>query len=783
MPQTFLSPGVETVEIDQSFLQAGAPQPGAILIGRTVKGPAFMPVTVRDFTEFSNVFGGVDSTMPLAYAAKNYLKNSTSLTVVRVLGHDDGTSASSGYSVTNVFGITDTSGTVSSTGSILATLHANVAWANIHVSGVVDDANRFVFRIGSTFAATASFLTSSDDYIEKVLNTDPTKYSTYGHYLYQNFAYKKQATSASWHPVQTLSSSDVAFLRDYSGGQTTWVKSQPLGGLEYDILKFTSIAHGRSTNDEIKVQIDNIKPSSAPTVNPYGTFDVVVRSFYDTDARPVEFERFANLTLDPNSPNFVLRRIGDTIESFDTNTRKFIVSQGTWPNRSRHVAVQLNTDANYPAQSLPFGFRGYPKDIFSGSNIGDGGALGDAVVPSLPYTINQIDANGNYNTNIAWGVSFVSGGIDSRMRALADEVLTAYRTGSDADFSLKHLSGTYVNGVLRHSYDVTQLAYAPIFASGAMQSFTMPLYGGFDGWDLRVTDPLYLNNSDGATVLGVVALKRAIDTVANPDQVEADTIALPGQHNIQVTDYTRDLVNKRKDMFYVMDLSGSTRQEVVANLNAREIDDNYTAGYYPDLVLTDTVTARQVRVPPSVGVMGALAYTDRVAQAFFAPAGLNRGGLTQFSITDTVDRLNHDDRDALYDARINPITKFPVEGIVIFGQKTMQLRPSALDRVNVRRLLILAKRAVAGVARTLAFEPNNPATWTRFVNKVNPILEGYRRDQGINRFKVVMDSTTNTNDVIDRNEMKGKIFLEPTRAAEFITIDFIITPSGVEFGS
>jgi hypothetical protein len=235
-------------------------------------------------------------------------------------------------------------------------------------------------------------------------------------------------------------------------------------------------------------------------------------------------------------------------------------------------------------------------------------------------------------------------------------------------------------------------------------------------------------------------------------------------------------------MFYVMDLTGSTRQEVIANLNSREIDDNYTAGYYPDLILTDTTSNRQVRVPPSVGVMGALAYNDRIGQAFFAPAGLNRGGLTQFNITDTTDRLNHDDRDALYDARVNPITKFPVEGIVVFGQKTMQLRPSALDRVNVRRLLILAKRAVAGIARTLVFEPNNPATWTRFVNKVNPILEGYRRDQGINRFKVVMDSSTNTSDVIDRNEMKGKIFLEPTRAAEFITIDFIITPSGVEFG-
>jgi phage tail sheath protein FI len=316
-----------------------------------------------------------------------------------------------------------------------------------------------------------------------------------------------------------------------------------------------------------------------------------------------------------------------------------------------------------------------------------------------------------------------------------------------------------------------------------MQSFTVPFAGGFDGWDLRVQDPLYLNNSDTDSVIGVVSLKRAVDSVANPDQIAGDTIALPGQHNITVTDYTRNLVNTRRDLFYVMDVSGSTRNEAVANLNAREIDDNYTAAYYPDLVFSDTKNSRMVRVPPSVGVMGALAYNDRTAQAFFAPAGLNRGGLGKFGIVDTVDRLNHDDRDALYDARINPITRFPVEGIVIFGQKTLQLRPSSLDRVNVRRLLIMAKRTVATFGRGLLFEPNTPATWTRFVNKVNPVLDQFRRDQGINRFKVVMDSTTNTSDVIDRNEMIGKIFLEPVRAAEFITIDFILTPSGVAFGS
>lgn len=782
MPQSFKSPGVDTNEIDQSFLQQAVALPGAILIGRTLKGPAFTPTTVRSYTEFASVFGGTDPTMYLPYAAKNYLKNSTSLTVVRVLGHADGTTTTNGYNLTSIVGILDTSGSISTTGSILAVVHTNAAFPAVTVSGVLGDANRFVFKVGTTFAATASFLTSSDDYIGKSLNTDPTKFSTYGHYVYQLFPFQKQAASASWSPVSQVSSSFTGFVRDFTHGQTPWIKSQIIGGTEYDLFRFWTISAGRATNSDVKVSILNIKPSSAPSTVPFGTFDVIVRDFSDSDARPLELERFANLTLDADSPNFILKRIGDMREVFDTGTRKFVVVSGRYPNRSRLIRVELNDNANPPEQALPFGFRGFPKGLFSGSLTGATGS-GAASVPNLAYTPNQIDANGNFNANILWGVSFVSGGIADRMRALPDGVLSSFLTASDVDFTLANLTSSYINGTQRYQYLSTWGRYSPIFASGTLQSFTVPFHGGFDGFDLRVQDPLYLGNSDGDTVIGVVALKRAVDSVANPDQIDADILCLPGQHNTTVTDYARALVNSRRDMFYVMDLSGSTRPEVIANLNSREVDDNYAAGYYPDLMYADTPNSRVVRVPPSVAVLGALAYNDRVAQAFFAPAGLNRGGLGQFGIIDTIDRLDHDDRNALYEARINPITKFPVEGIVIFGQKTMQLRQSALDRVNVRRLLILAKRTVAGIARRLIFEPNNPPTWTRFVNAVNPILAGYRRDQGINRFMVVMDSSTNTSDVIDRNEMKGKIFLEPIKAAEFITIDFVISPSGVAFGS
>lgn len=784
MPQTFKSPGVETNEIDQSFLQQAVALPGAVLIGRTQKGPAFVPTSVRDFTEFTNVFGGTQEGLFVPYAAKSYLANSTSLTVVRVLGHADGTSTTNGYTGINTIGIVDTSGTIGTTGSVLAVLHTTASFAAVTVSGVIGDSNRFVVRIGTLFAATASFLTSSDDYIGKSLNTDPTKHSTYGHYVYQLFPYQKQAASASWYPVQNVSRDFTTFTRNFADGATSFVKSQPVGGVEYDLFRFCTLASGRATNDALRVVVSNVRPSSAPSSQPYGTFDVIVRSFYDTDARPVEYERFANLTLDPASPNYALRRIGDAFETFDTATRKFVKTLGRFDNKSRLVRIELNANANYPPQALPWGFRGYPRSLFSGSNVGTGGGLGTANVPGLPYTPNQIDSNGSFNPAIAWGVSFVSGGVADRMRAETDGALASFTTASDPDFTLANLTGSYVNGNLRYSYLSTWGRYAPIFSSGSLQSFSMPFYGGFDGFDLRVQDPLYLNNSDGDAAIGVVALKRAVDTVANPDTVSADVIALPGQHNVAVTDYVRSLVNSRRDMFYVMDLTGSTRQDVISQLTAREIDDNYTGTYYPDLWYTEPLpSGRIVRVPPSVGVLGALALTDRVAQAFFAPAGLNRGGLAQFNVTDIVDRLNHDDRDALYDARINPVTRFPNEGIVIFGQKTLQLRQSALDRINVRRLLILAKRTIAGEARQLVFEPNSPPNWNRFVNRVNPILDGYRRDRGINRFKVVMDSTTNTGDVIDRNEMKGKIFLEPVKAAEFITVDFVIGSSGVQFGA
>ncbi len=193
----------------------------------------------------------------------------------------------------------------------------------------------------------------------------------------------------------------------------------------------------------------------------------------------------------------------------------------------------------------------------------------------------------------------------------------------------------------------------------------------------------------------------------------------------------------------------------------------------------DEAQNRPVWVPPSVVLPSVIAFTDKVAHEWFAPAGLNRGGLTQ--VLEAKTRLTHAERDDLYEDRINPIASFPGQGVCVWGQKTLQGKPSALDRVNVRRLLIALKKFIASSSRYLVFEQNTVATRNRFLNVVNPFLESVQQNSGLSSFRVVMDDTNNTPDVIDRNRLVGQIFLQPTRTAEFIVLDFVILPTGASF--
>jgi hypothetical protein len=217
----------------------------------------------------------------------------------------------------------------------------------------------------------------------------------------------------------------------------------------------------------------------------------------------------------------------------------------------------------------------------------------------------------------------------------------------------------------------------------------------------------------------------------------------------------------------------------------RLLNSSYGAAYFPWVQVRDDQSNRLLWVPPSVVALGTMASSQNKSELWFAPAGFTRGGLTEGAagvpVINVRHKLSSKERDALYEVNINPIASFPSEGIVVFGQKTLQMQASALDRINVRRLLIYLKKEVSRMAATVLFDQNVQTTWSRFIGKVEPFLSGVKSRLGLTEYRVILDETTTTPDLIDRNIMYAKIMLKPARAIEFIAIDFVITNSGASF--
>ena len=247
----------------------------------------------------------------------------------------------------------------------------------------------------------------------------------------------------------------------------------------------------------------------------------------------------------------------------------------------------------------------------------------------------------------------------------------------------------------------------------------------------------------------------------------------------QVTQIITNTQN-RGDAIYVLDPVGYGAGSITTvTSQASSRNTSYAAEYWPWCQIQDPATGQNVWVPASTVIAGVYAYNDSVSEPWFAPAGINRGGLSQVIRAER--RLPQGDRDVLYNGKVNPIATFPGTGVVVYGQKTLQTRASALDRVNVRRLLIALKNYISQIANTLVFEQNTAATRNNFLAQVNPYLESVQQRQGLYAFKVIMDDTNNTSTVIDQNMMIGQIYLQPTKTAEFIYLDFNITPTGATF--
>ena len=755
-----------------------------------------------------------------------------------------------------------------------------------------------------------NFDPDSDKFIRKVFNTNPALTNTA---ITDSESQKKYWLGESYeqfidHQIVSGSTAGAVYgtifrLEDAANGingggfkiskknaRSGWIFSQDMGtnpanfnpavgATTQKLFQFHSREGGTWANGNIKISVQEIKDSTNDS-NPYGTFTVVVRRGQDTDNAVQVLEKYPNCNLNPNSENYIARKIGDKYVLWD-DTQRRNREYGSYDNNSKYIRVEMNTDVDAgftDPDHVPFGFYGPPRfrgfQAMSGSTgsfiadsttdagfsshtfagmattasltassghgpvrafldtgLGTYGAgsdwnfTGTFHFPKLALRKNAFDGNLSDPTEAYWGITtdrkdstrFDPSVLDLCKPLPEDQSNASLGTTKEYSFvfTLDDLKLTGSQGLNAHYVSGSRASNSSLTAqSGTYQTvldkgydrFTLPMFGGFDGFDIKEADPIrnsLLSDVSERTSYSFNSVKRAIDAAADPEVVEMNLMALPGITNTTLSEHMLHICEDRADALAVIDLpsvytpkyegtsynSFASRlgdvDSVVTALKNRGLNSSYGCTYYPWVQIRDTINGSIVWVPPSVAALGTFASSEKKSELWFAPAGFNRGGLTVGSagvpVTNVTEKLRQKDRDKLYAANINPIASFPAEGIVIFGQKTLQVTPSALDRINVRRLLIYLKREISRMANQVLFEQNVQVTWNSFLSMVNPFLKSVKARLGLTDFKVVLDETTTTPDLVDRNILYAKIFLKPARSIEFIALDFVITRTGAAF--
>tara|TARA_R110000822_G_scaffold37717_2_gene105397 strand:+ start:1264 stop:3564 length:2301 start_codon:yes stop_codon:yes gene_type:complete len=764
MAERIVSPGVFTRENDLSFLAQGIGEIGAAFIGPFKQGPAFVPTIVRTQSEFELIFGTPDGTYYTEYAVQNYLREAGTVTVVRVM--DTGTFTQS----TPIGLVAD--------GKLISTIHSTnagddeVGFGTFAVNnGTISGS--FVVSGSGIGNVSSSLLPSATNDVSDVFGESP--FGPKDGYVYSYFENLASSTNYSGG-VSGIALANQVFsggaLNDSvavdgaSPANTPYVKSQLISNERYELFRFHTIGYGNNENTRFKIGISNVKAAGEDGATDYTTFSVTIRAFNDTDKRKSVLETFSNVNLDPASPNFIARVIGDRFMTIDANGK--ITEYGDWLNNSNYIRVEVKEQGSYPVSAAPFGHGAYTNPIFVGGD--------ETIVPAVSYQTGSTENTAGSPIYYA-GFDFESTGIKidnvNYLAPLPDGAVA----GTNVDFGFDSQLSYIMSG--SDSIDM------------AKRQFVLGFQGGFNGQSpatpINLGTAITAANSQGfnlssTAASGYSAYAKAINAVSNPDEYDVNMIVTPGvirRLHTSVTTKVIDMVEARQDCFYIADFTAADDSIAQVTTQAAAVDTNYAGIYYPWVKMVDTNTNKLISVPPSVLLPAVYASNDAIAAEWFAPAGLNRGGIV--GAVSVLNRLTHSERDTLYENKVNPIAAFPGQGIVAFGQKTLQDKASALDRINVRRLLITVKKYIASTSRFLVFEQNTAATRGRFINTVQPYLEGIQQRQGLYAFKVVMDESNNGADVVDRNILAGQIFLQPAKTAEFIVIDFNILPTGASF--
>ena len=810
MAERIVSPGVFTSEKDLSFLPQGVGEIGAALIGPTDMGPAFVPTLVRNFAEFEKFFGKLNEDFYVPFTAKEYLRNAGAVTIVRVLGIN-------GYKNDNISIMMSgsTKQSAETIGSrVVAILKPSKAAGGVannqvtelslagptscsFVAGQTSSSLLSTIKVGPDNTQFAfSMETGSANYIENVFSTDPQDTNNIV-YLAANYkSIQSQFGLTTSLPLSmSLASGSDDLTTDYSVATTPFIQSQLINNKRTNLFKVNTRSHGTNINSKYKIGISDVREAADIANSDFGDFTLTVQINNPGESNDGDIlETFNFLSLDENADNYFVREIGDKFTTIDSNGN--LTNNGDFPNKSAYIYISDFANTKGMSEALvpmgfgevfqPFGSSGNSSFSYNGTLALTGSdAYQNGHQPSASFKTNQLNDLGQYDENVFYGFDFSNDDSKQYLQPLSANAVT----GSNTTMSLEDMLGDN-NAPGTTNSDATEnvtLALSNI----KQRKFVVPFQGGFDGLNPAVdrksgTDITGTNTQgfdlDELTSSGSTAYIRAINAISNPDEFDINLLSTPGvihEYHDSVTNHAITKMENRADAFYIMDGSRWGRSIDNAVQDIKTLDSNYVATYYPWVKISDSAFSKPTWVPPSVVMPGVYAKSDSLSHEWFAPAGLNRGGLT--SVVETKGRLTHSERDTLYENRINPIAQFPAQGVVVFGQKTLQGKPSALDRVNVRRLLIRVRKFIASTSRFLVFEQNTATTRNRFLNIVNPFLEQVQANSGLSAFRVVMDESNNTPDVVDRNQLVGQIFLQPTRTAEFIVLDFVVQPSGAAF--
>jgi hypothetical protein len=712
------------------------------------------------------------------------------------------------------------------------------------ISGVTKDGDNFSFET-SMAASSSKFITKvlGVDNFGKSRNEVPVYveeiYPNTLNYAYnQGYIRGLNCNLIALEDARSENSQSIAYnVTQYKSPSTPYLVSELRGNKVYNLFKFISISDGNAANTEVKVSIANLSFNNM-------TFDVLVRNFFDTDANPVVIEKFTNCNMDPASNNFVAKKIGSSDGEYALISRYIMIELadeapidaipcGFYGYTQREYASVSNpspvpifkTKYYFPGEVIynpPFGaptdVTESSGDIVRRSYLGFSSQFGidDSFLQykgtqnPLNWVASPLPVEGAAWNYLSKGFHMDSG---ATVVTISNSSLTSGQTAFEcgvADFT--------------RDPETQENPYYFIYS----RKYTICFAGGFDGWDIyrefrtnedrfqlgatgylagasastrypnATGDGLFKrivvqNNTQDFANTDYYAYLLGILTFANPESTNINVFATSSidyVNNSNLVEEAIDMVQfSRADSVYIattpdynMYTPDATNpqdiiypQEAVDNLDNTGIDSNYTATYYPWILTRDTVNNTQIYLPATGEVCRNLALTDNIAFPWFASAGYTRGLVN--SIKARV-KLTQEDRDTLYQGRINPIATFSDVGTVIWGNKTLQVADTALNRLNVRRLLLQARKLISAVAVRLLFEQNDQIVRQQFLDSVNPILDSIRRDRGLYDFRVTVSSTPED---LDRNTLTGKIYLKPTKALEFIDIEFFITPTGASF--